>query len=206
VDAGVLPEGAWMSGVAAIGEITFELIGQRAAAPATPVAGKVAGYEWQQARGFEATFELLDSSGRPATSSGELAFLIHRRFTNMQPPEFASDRAGIEAAQSHAAEQQAEARRDYLFYRVPAASGSGAGSAAGSAAPAGVVTFRETRPVVWWPVGIRVYLRFRIWAWFVPEGGEVVSAQKDIDLYWADAEPAPGDKDTRARHVTSSPS
>lgn len=192
-----------MGNVAAISEITFELIGQRAAAPATPVAGKVDGYEWQQARGFEARFELLDSSGRPATGSGELAFLVHRRFTNMRPPDFAPDRSGIEAAETFAAEQQAEARRDYLFYRVPAGVGSGAGSAAGSAAPAGAITFRETRPVVWWPVGIRVYLRFRIWAWFVPENGEVVFAQKDLDLYWADAEPAPGDKDTRARHVTA---
>jgi hypothetical protein len=192
-----------VSDVAAIGEITFELIGRRDAAPATPVAGKVAGYEWQQARGFEATFELLDSSGRPAGGSGELVFLVHRRLTNMRPPEFASDRAGIEAAQTFAAEQQAEARRDYLFYRVPAAWGSGAGSAAGSAAPAGVITFREARPVVWWPVGIRVYLRFRIWAWFVPQGSDVVFAQKDIDLYWADAEPPPGEKDSRARHVTA---
>lgn len=197
-----------MSDVATIRVISLELIGQRAAAPATPVAGKVPGYEWQQARGFEAMFELLDSSGQPASGSGELAFLVHRRFTNMRPPDFAPDRSGIEAAQTFAAEQQ-RPRRDYLFYRVPAvtgsggpAAGSGASSAAGSAAPTGVIAFRETRPVVWWPVGIRVYLRFRIWAWFVPEDGGVVFAQKDIDLYWADAEPAPGDKDTRARHVT----
>ena len=183
-----------MSDVAAFGEITFELIGQRAA---TPVAGKVAGYEWQQARGFEATFELLDARGRPATGSGELVFLVHRRFTNMRPPEFAPDRSGMEAAEAHAASQQAEARRDYLFYRVP--------TDLGSSAPSGVLTFREARPVVWWPVGIRVYLRFRIWAWFVAPVGEAAFAQKDIDLYWADAEPAPGDKDTRARHVTSSP-
>jgi hypothetical protein len=192
-----------MSDVAAFGGITFDLIGQHAAAPATPIAGKVAGYEWQQARGFEATFRLLDSSGRPANGSGELVFLIHRRFTNMRPPEFASDRAGMDVAQTFAAEQQGEATRDYLLYRIPAASGSGAGPGMGSAAPAGVITFREARPVVWWPVGIRVYLRFRIWAWFVPEDGDVVFAQKDIDLYWADAEPAPGEKDNRARHVTA---
>jgi len=195
-----------MRDIAAIGEITFELIGQRAAAPATPVAGKVAGYEWQQARGFEATFELLDSSGRPMNARGELAFCIHRRLTNMQPPDFSPDRSGIEAARAHVGEQRGEARHDYLFYRVPATTGAGAQGQAQGAATTGVLRFRETRPVVWWPVGIRVYLRFRIWAWFVPEAGEVVFAQKDVDLYWADAEPAPGDKDTRARHVTSSPS
>ena len=184
-----------MGNVAAIGEITLELVGGRAAAPTTPVAGKVAGYEWQQARGFEASFELLDSSGRPASGSGELAFLIHRRLTNMRPPDFASDRSGIEAAEAYAATQQSEARHDYLFYRVP--------GALGSAATPGMLTFRETRPVVWWPVGIRVYLRFRIWVWFVPVDGDVVFAQKDLDLYWADAEPVPGEMDSRARHVTA---
>jgi hypothetical protein len=192
-----------LGNVAAIGEITLELVGERAAAPAAPVAGKVAGYEWQQARGFEATFELLDSSGRPTAGSGELAFLLHRRLTNMRPPDFAPDRSGIEAAEAYAATHQAGAGHDYLFYPLAATVGSAAGSAAGSNATAAPITFRETRPVVWWPVGIRVYLRFRIWAWFIPEGGNVVFAQKEIDLYWADAEPVAGEKDTRARHVTA---
>lgn len=172
-----------MSGAAAFGAITFTLGGERVAQPG---GGKLEGYEWWQARGFDASFELLDARGRPAEADGRLAFLVHRlgRVAS-HVADYAPDLSGLEDARTRA--DREHAGHDFLFYdlRIGDATAVPAGIMAN-----GIVTVSQPHAVVWWPAGTETYCRFRIWAWFVPDAGPIVFDKREVDLYWADA-PSP---------------
>ncbi len=170
------------SQLAAFGDIRLALAGERSTHPG---GGKVKGYEWWQARGFDATFELLNTDGRATSAKGELVFLLHRRSRPlMRARSFAPDRSGIDAARTAAARTGVEPGADDLFYEfaVPADEGS-------EAPPRGPLTYYEERPVLWWPVGVQTLATFRISAWFVPAEGSITFAERDVDLFWADAAP-----------------
>lgn len=169
-----------MSAAETFGSITFALGGERLARPG---GGKVEGYEWWQARGFDASFALLDARGRPAETDGRLAFLVHRldRVAS-RVAEYAPDMSGLETARARAAQEPAV--HDFLFYDLRIGDSAAAPAATASN---GVVAVSQPHAVVWWPAGTETYSRFRIWAWYVPDAGPIVFDTREIDLYWADA-------------------
>lgn len=162
-----------MSKVVAFGDIQLELAGEHATKPSV---GKVKGYEWWQARGFDVQLPLLDAAGAPASEPGTVAFHVHRRQRpRMRRDHYAPDRHGIEAARSDAAQQE-----DDVFYEIPVPE---------SPSSPGRVSFHEERPVLWWPVGVQAYATFRITAWFQPaEGGPGAFTEQEIEVYWMDVQ------------------
>lgn len=170
-----------MAAVVDFGEITLALAGRRAVKEG---GGRVEGYEWWQARGFNASCELLDASQARADAPGRLVCYIHRRPRGLlRPQRFTPDEAGIAIAREAALRRPVGHEPEDLLYEltVPADSGT-----------RGLVTLHEERPVLIWPVGVQTMATFRIVAWFVPLEGAVVFAERDIDLFWLDAAPPTG--------------